>query len=247
MTDSRPWLLAIDTATATIVVAAGSTDGELLAEEAFEGRYRHSQELLPAVVRLTGRAGLALAGLRGIVAGTGPGAFTGLRVGLATAKTLAHELGCPIVGVSSAEALLAAVEGVDALWLPSGARDRVLVTPGAEPRVVRGATDGAGEAAGGADPQAEAGNAEPDGVRPIAVDLDGRAPEAALALGRRAVAGHGASLLRLGAARLAKGESDDPERLVPAYASPPRGMPLGGPDGPETQPDGGVAWSRDPR
>jgi tRNA threonylcarbamoyladenosine biosynthesis protein TsaB len=227
------WLLAIDTATATIVVAAGSPSGQLVAEEAFEGRYRHSQELLPAIVRLTERAGLRVADLGGIVVGTGPGAFTGLRVGLATAKTLAHELGRPIVGISTAESLLAGVAGAEALWLPSGARDRVLVTPGAEPRVIRGDEAGLG------------GDLEtaPDGAT-IAVDLDGRASDAALERGRDAVRGLGAALLRLGAARLARGESDDPERLVPLYASPPRGMPL---DAGANRPDGGVAWSRDPR
>jgi tRNA threonylcarbamoyl adenosine modification protein YeaZ len=228
MTADKGWLLAIDTATATIVVAAGSPEGTPIADAAFEGRYRHSQELLPAIVRLTERAALRLADLAGLVAGTGPGAFTGLRVGLATAKTLAHELGRPIVGVSTAEALLAAVDGADALWLPSGPRDRVLVTPGAAPVVVRGDDP---------DPAAAA-------TRVVAVDLDGRAPDAALALGRAAVAVLGATLLRLGATRLARGEADDPERLVPAYASPPRGMPL---DAPSKQPDGGVAWSRDPR
>jgi tRNA threonylcarbamoyl adenosine modification protein YeaZ len=227
------WLLAIDTATATIVVAAGSPSGELLAEEAFEGRYRHSQELLPAVVRLTDRVGLRVVDLGGIVVGTGPGAFTGLRVGLATAKTLAHELGRPIVGVSTAEALLAGVDGAQALWLPSGARDRVLVTPGAEPRVVRGEQAGLGGDAGAA----------PDDLT-IAVDLEGRASEAAIERGREAVGGLGAALLRLGAARLSRGESEDPERLVPQYASPPRGMPL---DAGAGQADGGVAWSRDPR
>jgi tRNA threonylcarbamoyl adenosine modification protein YeaZ len=234
VTDAPGWLLAIDTSTATIVVAAGSAGGELQADESFEGRYRHSQELLPAIVRLTERAGLRLADLRGIVAGTGPGAFTGLRVGIATAKTLAHELDRPIVGISSAEALLAAVEGADALWLPSGPRDRVLVRPGEAPRVVRG-----DEGDGGNESDGDAATA-----MAVAVDLDGRAADPALELGRRAVAGLAASLLRLGAARLAAGESDDPERLVPAYASPPRGMPL---DGPSDRPDGGVAWSRDPR
>lgn len=227
------WLLAIDTATATIVVAAGSPTGELLAEETFEGRYRHSQELLPAVVRLTGRTGLRVVDLGGLVVGTGPGAFTGLRVGLATAKTLAHELGRPIVGISTAEALLAGVDGAQALWLPSGARDRVLVTHGGEPRVVRAEQAGrGGDAAGVADDAT------------IAVDLEGRASAAAIERGREAVRGLGAALLRLGAARLSRGESDDPERLVPQYASPPRGMPLNaGAD----QADGGVAWSRDPR
>ena len=227
----RPWLLAIDTATSTIVVAAGTTEGELLAEEAFEGRYRHSQELVPAIIRMTDRADVRLPDLAGIVAGTGPGAFTGLRVGLATAKTLAHELRRPIVGVSTAEALLAAVEGATGLWLPSGARDRVYVTPGAEPSVVRG-SESPGEPADDGD------------RRDLAVDLDGRAPDAAVALGRQAVAGLGASLLRLGARRLGAGDTDDPARLLPVYASPPRGMPLGAPAG---DGDGGVAWSRDPR
>jgi tRNA threonylcarbamoyl adenosine modification protein YeaZ len=220
------WLLAIDTATATIVVAAGSPDGALLAEDAFEGRYRHSQELLPAIARLTERAGLRLAGLAGLVAGTGPGAFTGLRVGLATAKTLAHELGRPIVGISSAEALLAASPDAGSLWLPSGARDRVLVARGQEPRVVRG------------DNPIEPSEGD------LAVDLDGRAPAVVIAHGRDAVAGLGAALLRLGSERLAAGDVDDPERLVPRYASPPRGVPL---DPAANQPDGGVAWSRDPR
>ena len=232
MSDSR-WLLAIDTATATIVVAAGTPDGRALAEEAFEGRYRHSQELLPALVRVMDAAGLALPGLGGIVVGTGPGAFTGLRVGLAAAKTLAHELQRPIVGISTAEALLEAAPGATELWLPSGARDRILVTPGSTPRVIRAPAD---PAAGPADPAA----ADEHATGAIAVDLAGRAPEAALARGREAVARLGATLLRLGAARIARGERDDPERLVPRYASPPRGAA-------RDDSDGGVAWSRDPR
>jgi hypothetical protein len=218
---SGPWLLVLDTATTTIVVGAGAPDGELLAEDAFEGRFRHSQELLPAIARLTERARRRLPDLGGIVVGTGPGAFTGLRVGLATAKTLAHELGRPLVGVSTAEALLAASSGAMSLWLPSGPRDRVLVTPGAQPRIVR-ADDPEGSDEG------------------VAVDLEGRASEGALARGRDAVAGLAATLLRLGVARLARGEADDPELLVPRYASAPRGAPA-------EVPEGAVAWLRDPR
>ena len=221
----RGWLLALDTATTTIVVAAGDPAGKVLATEAFEGRYRHSQELLPAVVRVLDRAGLRLPDLAGIVVGTGPGAFTGLRVGIATAKTLAHELGCPVVGIATSSALLEAATGSTAVWLPSGPRDRVLVLRGAEPVVV---------------PAAGPEMAVDDGGRAIAVDLGGRAPEAAIQEGRAAVAGLGGALLTLGAARLAAGDADDPELLVPRYASPPRGA-VGG------DAEGGVAWSRDPR
>lgn len=224
-THGTGWLLALDTATNTIVVAAGSPDGDLLAAEAFEGRYRHSQELLPTVARLIEAAGLRLPDLAGVVVGTGPGAFTGLRVGIATAKTLAHELRRPIVGVASSSALLGAVEGATVLWLPSGVRNRVAVVVGAEPVIVVGA---------------DSGPSLPAGAIEVAVDLEGRATEAALALGRQAVAGLPSALVRLGAARLAAGERDDAERLVPRYASPPRGALT-------NDSEGGVAWSRDPR
>ena len=225
--NERGWLLALDTATSTIVVAAGSAGGALLEADAFEGRYRHSQELLPAVVRLLERARLRLPELGGVIVGTGPGAFTGLRVGLATAKTLAHELRRPVVGIPTSEALLAGVEGATLLWLPSGPRDRLRVEPGGTPRLVP-----ANEA--GEDVAATIERIE------IAVDLEGRAPAEALARGREAVAALSVTLLRLGAARLAAGDSDDPEKLVPAYAVAPRGAP-------PTQADEGVAWSRDPR
>jgi tRNA threonylcarbamoyl adenosine modification protein YeaZ len=229
----REWLLALDTATSTIVVAVGTPEGEVTAAEAFEGRYRHSQELLPAVARLMKREGLRLDDLAGIVVGTGPGAFTGLRVGLASAKTLAHELRRPVVGIPTSEALLEAVPDVGALWLPAGTRDRVEVMRGGSPVVVREQ----GDSASAADP----GEAIPPASGSVAaVDLDGRAPEEAAELGRRAVAGLPAALLRLGARRLAAGDVDDPELLVPRYASPPRGAPVG--SGAED-----VAWSRDPR
>ena len=238
MSATAGWLLALDTATTSVVVVAGTPDGQVLASDTIAGRYRHSQELLPAIARLVQGAGLRLADLEGIVVGTGPGAFTGLRVGLAIAKTLAHELDRPVVGIATSDALLAAVDalGSDApvtLWLPSGPRDRVAVTAGRPPEVVPG-----GEGSGSEDGQASppGGNAGSD----VAVDLEGRASEAALARGRTAVERLPATLLGLGAARLAAGERDDPERLVPRYASQPRGAP-----GPE--PEGGVAWSRDPR
>ncbi len=215
-----PWLLVLDTATSTIVVAAGTPDGKILATDAFEGRYRHSQKLLPSIERLLARADLGLSGLAGVIVGTGPGAFTGLRVGLATAKTLAHELRVPVVGIATSEALLAGFAGAGRLWLPSGPRDRLRIERGRAPEV--------------------AGAHDRDGDHDIAVDLDGRATGSALERGRTAVMALPTTLLGLGVARLAAGDADDPERLVPAYAVPPRG-------GPPTEPEGGVAWSRDPR
>jgi tRNA threonylcarbamoyl adenosine modification protein YeaZ len=232
VSEARRWLLAIDTATNTVVVAAGAPDGRVLGHETFEGRYRHSQELLPAVARLVDRLDLRLGDLGGIVPGTGPGAFTGLRVGLATAKTLAHELAVPVAGIPTSDALLADEPTGSVLWLPSGPRDRVAIAVGQPPVIVR---EGETPVWTG-DP----GQRSTDLATDVAVDLDGRAAPEALERGRRALERLPAALLRLGATRLRAGDSDDPERLVPRYASPPRGAPL-------EPTDGGVAWSRDPR
>lgn len=223
----RPWILVIDTATSLVVVAAGALDGAPIGARTFAAGHRHGSHLLPAVEALTGETGLSLERVRGVVVGLGPGAFTGLRVGLATAKTLAHALGVPIVGVSTGEALLRAAhadagpDGAATLLLPAGPHDRVIVAAGSSPRL-------------------EAGDAAPEPPGAIAVDLDGRASDAALERGRGALAGLATTLLRMGAARLAQGDVDDVQRLVPAYVSLPRGVTadIG---------EGGVAWSRDPR
>jgi tRNA threonylcarbamoyl adenosine modification protein YeaZ len=220
----RPWLLAIDTATSRVVLAAAALDGTPLGVSTWEAGRTHGAQLLPAIGRLTGEANLRRSRIRGVIVGTGPGAFTGLRVGIATAKALAHELGVPIVGVSTGAALLAA-SGVGeggVLLLPAGPNDRLAVRSGTAPILLPGGT-------------------EPT-VRPgdvlVALDLDGRAPADANARGDAARAGFPAALVRIGAARLAAGDADDLARLVPDYVSLPRGV---------TRESGEVAWSRDHR
>jgi tRNA threonylcarbamoyl adenosine modification protein YeaZ len=220
----RSWLLAIDTATSRVVVAAADLDGTPIAGSTWEAGRTHGAQLLPAIGRLTGEANLRRSRIRGVIVGTGPGAFTGLRVGIATAKALAHELGVPIAGVSTGAALLeASGTGPNGLLLlPAGPNDRLAIRPGS----------GAVLMPGGSDP-----TPEPDDVV-VALDLDGRAPADALARGEAARAGFAVTLLRLGAARLAAGDTDDLARLVPDYVSLPRGV---------LRESGEVAWSRDHR
>jgi tRNA threonylcarbamoyl adenosine modification protein YeaZ len=215
-------LLALDTATSRVVVARGGFDGTLVDAAGWPAGYRHGESLLPAIERLLAPVG-GRAAIGAVVVGTGPGAFTGLRVGIATAKGLAHGLGCPIVGVSTGVALLAAAPGAGALLLPAGPADRVLVRPGEPARLLPGGT-------------------EPDlrsGEQLVAVDLDGRAPGDALERGRVAHDGLAEALLRLGAERLAaETGGDDLDALVPDYVTLPRGV---------TALTGEVAWSHDLR
>ena len=97
-------LLAIDTATSAISVALHE-DGSVLAESSTLDARRHGEQLAPGIVEVLARAGCTAADVGAVVAGTGPGPFTGLRVGLVTARTFAFARGIPVFGVCSLDAL----------------------------------------------------------------------------------------------------------------------------------------------
>jgi tRNA threonylcarbamoyladenosine biosynthesis protein TsaB len=223
-------VLVIDSATTRIVVGLASPAGAIRAVHAWDAGYRHGETLLPAIERVLVEAGLDRSRLTAIVVGTGPGAFTGLRVGIATAKGLAHGLRRPLVGISTAEALLAAAMasprpdagGSPVLLLPAGAADRIVVRAGARPTLL----------AGGRDPDLA------HGEWLVAVDLDGRAPVDAVDRGEVARTRLGEELAALGTARLRDGRPDDLAGLVPEYVTLPRGI---------SRESGEVAWSRDLR
>lgn len=109
-------LLAFDTASPSVTVALH--DGtEVIASATAEIGMRHGEQLAPLIEQVLAAGGITPAGLTGIAVGVGPGPFTGLRVGLVTARTLAHVLDIPVHGVCSLDALAAeavasgAVEG----------------------------------------------------------------------------------------------------------------------------------------
>ncbi len=230
----RRAILAIDTATTQVVIASGSIDGEIDGLSTWAAGYRHGETLLPSIARFLGEQNLRRSRLVGIVVGTGPGAFTGLRVGIATAKGLAHGLGLPIAGVSTAEALLGAAVaraaggadrppgGQPVLLLPAGPYDRVMTRHGQGSRLLPGATD----------PELAPGEWL------IAVDLEGRAPADAVARGDAARRELGPALIRMGADRLRGETGDDLAGLVPEYVTLPRGV---------ADQRGEVAWSHDRR
>ncbi len=100
-------ILALDTATRHASVAL-CEDRQLVAESEQEVT-THSERLLSLVDDVLHRGGLTLSDLDGVVCGQGPGSFTGLRIGLSTAKGLCLATGKPLVCLSSLLPLAAAV------------------------------------------------------------------------------------------------------------------------------------------
>lgn len=102
--------LAVTSSTSVVGVAvgrAGAPAADVVAHEVATDR-RHAEELTPLVARTLADAGFTLAQIDGFAVDVGPGRFTGLRVGLATVRTLALAAGKPVVALSSLEILAAA-------------------------------------------------------------------------------------------------------------------------------------------
>lgn len=99
-------LLAFDTASPTVTVALH--DGtDVVAEAVSSAGMRHGEHLAPLIVQVLAEAGVSRTELTGIAVGVGPGPFTGLRVGLVTARTMGHVLDIPVHGVCSLDSLAA--------------------------------------------------------------------------------------------------------------------------------------------
>ena len=95
-------ILAIDTATQMAGLALYNEDG-IYAEETWYADRNHTIELMPRLVRMLNQAKLEVANLTALAVSLGPGSFTGLRIGLAVAKGLALPHKLPVVGVPTLE------------------------------------------------------------------------------------------------------------------------------------------------
>jgi tRNA threonylcarbamoyladenosine biosynthesis protein TsaB len=225
-------VLAIDTATSQTVVAL--SEGPRLS---VPSEQRHGALLLGLLDQLFAEPGAPWPrNLSAVIAGTGPGNFTGLRIGMATAKTIAYANGIPIAGVPTSVALARATVDAHAGALhdrvapgppiavlqPAGPTDRYLsivrvdlADGGAEliepPRVVS--------------PAEALDDAIGDAVL-VAVDLpaDESLPAGAVELGQAAVGGLSEALLSIGLHRMRDGRVDDVAELVPTYVTLPRGV-----------------------
>jgi len=216
-------VLGIETSTTQGGVAIVGED-RVLCEAVLNVEVTHSERLLPAVDRALGEARIGLDALGGIAVSIGPGSFTGLRIGLSTAKGLAYATGLPLIGVPTLEAMA---------WTVPAARWQVCPVLDARKQEVYAALF----------------RHEADGLRRIAEDAamtpetlcrlirtrtlflgDGVEPYASLfreRLGDKLllppVASRGARpacVAELGRQRLLRGERDACESLIPRYLRP---------------------------
>lgn len=99
-------VLALDTS-AAVAVALTDGAGRTLAARSVQEQRRHAELLAPLISEVLAEAGVDRTAVTAVVAGTGPAPFTGLRVGLVTARALALALGVPVHGVCSLDAIAA--------------------------------------------------------------------------------------------------------------------------------------------
>ena len=98
-------IIAIDTATPAVSVALADPKGLVASLRLLRGR-RHVETVMPAIEQLLAHADCSYADVTGIAVDRGPGLFTGLRVGVATAKALALALSVPVFVASSLEIMV---------------------------------------------------------------------------------------------------------------------------------------------
>ena len=118
-------ILAMDTATPAVTAGVLRLEGvEVLAERVTVDARAHAEQLTPNVLAALADAGLTVNDLDAVVVGCGPGPFTGLRVGMATAAAYGHALGVPVHGVCSLDAIGVETRG-DALVVTDARRREV--------------------------------------------------------------------------------------------------------------------------
>lgn len=197
-------ILGIETASADASVAIARTDGTPIAVDGQAGdpRQNANARLLPRILALLAANGGGLWDLERVAVGSGPGSFTGLRVGMSLAKGLARALSIPIVAVPSLDAWLAADPEASAALCRAGAHEaHLLVRDSSEVVVVapQMAVDMIGERRVAAPTELAAAFGLPAAVPPLAA---------------------AAAVCRLGAAS----SPADLATLEPAYGRPPRGL-----------------------
>lgn len=202
-------MLAIDTSTERAGLALSTRDGVII--RSWDAGRTQTTSILPAIDEMIREAGMAPAGLTGIAIATGPGTFTGLRVGMSIAKGMVLALDVPLAGIPTLDVTAAGVPDADELIavLPAG-RGRVVwqhFGPGVDAGPNNTTLDELiGELASTPDVlvTGELGDVQQERIGEAHRHVRWAHRDPAI-------------LLRLGAERLARGDADDPVTLEPVY------------------------------
>jgi tRNA threonylcarbamoyl adenosine modification protein YeaZ len=116
-------LLAFDTSTPAVTVALHDGTRVLAVRTVVDAR-RHGELLAPGIAEVLADASRSASDLTGIAVGVGPGPFTGLRVGLMTARAMGDALAIPVTGVCTLDVLAAAVVSTEPFLVATDARRR---------------------------------------------------------------------------------------------------------------------------
>lgn len=112
-------MIVLGIETATPVAGVAVVDGNnIMAERMVNNQRTHSVNLLPMIKAVIEEAGIYPGQLNAIAVSSGPGSFTGLRIGMSTAKTLAQVWGLPVVGISTLDSLAYPLAGMKNLVCP---------------------------------------------------------------------------------------------------------------------------------
>lgn len=98
-------ILSIETATSVCSVALHSEQGKMISLTELFQENVHAQKLMPLIDSLLQQSGVSRRELSAVAVSSGPGSYTGLRIGVSTAKGMAYALGIPVVGVDTLDAL----------------------------------------------------------------------------------------------------------------------------------------------
>jgi tRNA threonylcarbamoyladenosine biosynthesis protein TsaB len=217
-------VLGLDTASATASLAIVA-HGKILAEQS-RSAASHGAQLPSAVVDILRQADLTLKDLQGIAVGTGPGSFTGLRVGIAYAKGLVLALRCALIGIPTFDCV--ALATFDFISPPEG----TLICPIFDARKGEVYTNLYRVRADRLDKISQPlvirlQNLFPELTDGVILVGDSKAKEASLLLSERGIRSsflnevelnsRGRQVAALGAERIARGEFDPPATLEPLY------------------------------
>ena len=113
-----PLILSLETATTNCSVALAS-DGKVVASRSINSGYSHSEKINVFIEEVIAQAGVTLKDLQAVAVSSGPGSYTGLRIGISTAKGLCYALDIPLIAVTTLDAVAQVLtSGSEELILP---------------------------------------------------------------------------------------------------------------------------------